>query len=312
MRTLVWVTFVLALLLPACNRAAHEQAQPSEAAATATATTSPTEAPASEATPTAVPTTPAPVTEAPETEAPEPAGAQVVEAWYVRDGNRGPWVEPELRRLAAPTVGVARAAFTEVITGDPRSPGLSTMAPDGTKVLGVNRKDDVLILDVSDEIHSMGTGSAGEIAFAEQLAHTATQFAGVRGVQLHVEGKPITDLWGHLDWSGVKEPDKFMISPVIVTSPAHGETVRAGTVAFKGTANTFEATVELRLVDPAGDVVEETFTTATCGSGCRGDWNHSFSGVTTPGRWRLVAAESDPSDGEGGGPFSTVRVFNVK
>lgn len=307
MRTLAWVTLTLALLLPGCNRAAQQQAQPSEAVTTAAPTPGVTDAPASEAEPTSAATT-----AAPQTQAPEPGGADVVEAWYVRGGNRGPWVEPELRPLAAPTVGVARAAFTEVITGEPFSPGLSTMAPTGTKVLGVNRKDDLLILDVSEEIRSVGTGSAGEIAFAEQLAHTAAQFPGVRGVRLLVEGEQITDLWGHLDWSSAKEPDQFAISPVIISKPEHGASVPAGGVTFNGTANTFEATVELRLVNPAGDVVEKTFTTATCGSGCRGDWTHSFAKVNTPGRWKLIAAESDPSGGEGGGPFTTARVFTVQ
>lgn len=314
MRALAGTIVLLALVTAGCNRAGQQSAPSEVAMSTPPSETAPSEAPASpEPSPTASPTPAAAPTStpAPASEAPEPAGADRVEAWYVRDGVRGPWVEPEVRTLSAATVGVARAAFTEVISGDPVAPGLSTMAPAGTEILGVNRKGAVLILDVSDDVRATGTGSAGEIAFAQQLAHTATQFDGVESVRLHVEGKAITELWGHLDWSRPVEPDEFAISPVVVTAPRHGAEVPAGRVTFKGTANTFEATVELRLINPDGDVVKETFTTATCGSGCRGSWQHAFR-VTAPGRWRLVAAESDPSGGEGGGPFTTTRVFVVQ
>lgn len=316
MRALAGITVVLTLLAAGCNRDARQAAPsepPSQAASVlpSEAVTAAPSGPPSEPTPTPAPTAAASET-AQEPADPPPSGTDVVEAWYVRGGKRGPWVEPELRQLSAATVGVARAAFTEVITGDPRTPGLSTMAPEGTRILGVNRKDDLLILDLSDDVRATGMGSAAETAFAQQLAHTATQFSGVDSVRLHVEGKPISELWGHLDWSQPVKPDEFAISPVVIAEPEHGETVPAGRITFKGTANTFEATVELRLVDPAGDVVRETFTTATCGSGCRGDWTHSFGKVNTPGRWKLIAAESDPSDGEGGGPFTTTRVFVVK
>ena len=313
MRALAGITLVLALLAAGCNRDA-QQAAPSEVASAA-----PSEAVASEGseevTEATEPVTPPPSpavtpTEDDEPQKQPPAGADSVEAWYVRSAVRGPFVEPEQRQLASPTVGVARAAFTEVITGDPHGPGLSTMAPAGTQVLGVNRKDDLLILDVSEEIRSTGTGSAGEIAFAQQLAHTATQFPGVRSVRLLVEGERISELWGHLDWSAPIKPDKFAISPVVVTKPTHAAVIPPGKTTFTGTANTFEATVELRLIDPSGAVAKETFTTATCGTGCRGDWAHTFT-VTKPGRWKLVAAESDPSGGEGGGPYTTTRVFIV-
>lgn len=314
MRALAGITVALALLAAGCNRAAQQSA-PSEVASAAlseTAAAEPSEG--TEATQAPVSPAPSPATEPTNDPAPQkqpPSGADSVEAWYVRSAARGPFVEPERRQLGAATVGVARAAFTQVITGDPHGPGLSTMAPKGTRVLGVNRKDDLLILDVSKEVRSASTGSAGETAFAQQLAHTATQFPGVRSVRLLVEGEQISQLWGHLDWSAPVKPDEFAISPVVVTKPAHRATIAPGKTTFTGTANTFEATVQLRLIDPSGAVARETFTTATCGSGCRGDWAHTFA-VTTPGRWKLVAAESDPSGGEGGGPFTTVRVFVVK
>jgi Immunoglobulin-like domain of bacterial spore germination len=40
-----------------------------------------------------------------------------------------------------------------------------------------------------------------------------------------------------------------------------------------GTADVFEATVSIRVLDSAGHEIARTFTTATCGTGCRGDYS---------------------------------------
>lgn len=242
----------------------------------------------------------------------QPSGTNIVHAWYVRPGSQSLFVEPERRTLATATVGVAKAALTETIEGSPRDPALRTLAPEGTRVLGVNRNDTVIVVDVSGDVDRTGAGSAEETAFAQQLAHTVTQFDGVRSVRLLVEGQRVSDLWGHLDWSRPIRPDQFAISPIVVSSPRHRQTVAAGEVMARGTANTFEATVELTLRDPDGRVAKRTFTTAACGSGCRGDWKREFRNVTKPGRWTLVATAPDASDGEGPPPFRTRRVFVVR
>jgi hypothetical protein len=43
-------------------------------------------------------------------------------------------------------------------------------------------------------------------------------------------------------------------------------------VAIVGSADVFEATVNIRVLDANGEVVAESFATATCGTGCRGDF----------------------------------------
>jgi hypothetical protein len=108
-----------------------------------------------------------------------------------------------------------------------------------------------------------------------------------------------------------QKPDPFDVAPVVIESPQHDDTVQAGTVTFRGTANVYEATVELTLKDKSGTVIQESFTTATCGTGCRGDWEHKFT-ITKPGTYKLIAAGSDPSDGEGPPPFAAKRRFVVE
>lgn len=319
MRYLPWAIAALVAFGTAACSGAPPAASPTSAPAPASAEPSPS--PAGTTPPPEAASDAAAATEPPAGASDKPAaggsldgsaGTDVVQAWYVRAGSQNVFVEPERRTLASATVGVAKAALKETIEGTPRDPGLRTLAPEGTRVLGVNRRDAVIIVDVSDDVDRTGAGSAEETAFAQQLAHTVTQFDGVRSVRLLVEGERVTDLWGHLDWSRPIRPDEFAISPIIVSSPRHGQTVAAGTVTARGTANTFEATVELTLRDPDGDVVKRTFTTATCGSGCRGEWKRAFRDVTQPGRWALIATAPDASDGEGPPPFRTRRVFTVR
>jgi hypothetical protein len=56
---------------------------------------------------------------------------------------------------------------------------------------------------------------------------------------------------------------------IVVRTPASGDELRSP-ITVSGTANVFEATVAIRLLDADGQVLAASFATATCGSGCRG------------------------------------------
>jgi hypothetical protein len=258
--------------------------------------------------PTAPPTetgAPAPPTEAEPTTTEQPTGgATSTTAFFVRSGDSGLWVEPAEGELDEPTVAVARAAMEYLVGGEPADPNLESLAGAGVSVLGVDIDGDTLTVDLSEELRANSTGSAGELAFAQQLAHTAAQFDGVERVRLMVGGAEISDLWGHIDWSQPIEPDPFALSPITFTSHEWGEQVGAGDVTVGGEATTFEATLELRLLGPNGDVLEETFATASEGAPGRGTWEHTFflEGAAT---WTIEAVEPDPSGGEGRPPFTT-------
>lgn len=61
------------------------------------------------------------------------------------------------------------------------------------------------------------------------------------------------------------------IPPITVETPSTGQEI-ASPMVVSGTANVFEATVSMKLLDESGDVIADKFTTATCGTGCRGDY----------------------------------------
>lgn len=308
MRSLL-LAAVLVLSLAACNRAAQQEPLPSDAPsvtvtqAPATAAPDPTDA-TELASPTASP--------AASPAASEPAAGQVVQLFFLRTNNRGDYyfMEPERHQLGSRTAAIAKATMELLVSTQPRDPSLTNLVPDGTTVLGVTLKDGLLTVDLDFPTGGIDLGSSFEGWGYTQLVHTGAQFGSVKRVRILHKGKPPTS--GHFEDPGAaSRPDPFDVAPVVVESPQHDDTVDAGTVTFRGTANVFEATVDLKLKDQSGTVIEDSFTTATCGTGCRGDWEHQFT-IAQPGRYTLVAAGSDASDGEGPPPFAARRHFVVE
>jgi len=69
-----------------------------------------------------------------------------------------------------------------------------------------------------------------------------------------------------------EEPPVVGLEPIEVISPARGDDVTSP-VTVTGTADVFEGTVQIWVIDQTNNVIASTFTTATCGSGCRGEFS---------------------------------------
>jgi hypothetical protein len=122
-----------------------------------------------------------------------------------------------------------------------------------------------------------------------QVVYTLTQFPTVRGVRTRRsigDTKPLT----RSDFEDVT-PAILVESPLpheAVTSPLH----------VSGTANTFEATFDVRLLDSARRQLLQRVVTATSGSGTRGTYavTLTFPDSVTP-RW-LEAFEPSAENGQ--------------
>ena len=261
---------------------------------------------------TEVPATPAPAPEP--TPAPDVEATEVVAVHLVRSAPTTFFVEPVPVRV--PAVGDATSARITAaveallaLTASP-DPELTTSVPAGTTLTMVSIDGPVVTLDLSGGIVGSSGSSSQETTFAQQLAHTARVDASIEAIALMVDGAPITELWGHLDWSAPVAVDPFILSPVTITTPIAGDEVPVGEVTFRGQATVFEATVLVTLTDADGTVLEEGFVTATTGAPERGTWEWT---VTLPGAgtYTVTAGESDPSEGEGRSPFSTSRTVTA-
>ncbi|WP_328417346.1 GerMN domain-containing protein [Micromonospora sp. NBC_00389] len=173
-----------------------------------------------------------------------------IELWYVRSGQLVP-----TRRTRPATVATSRLALTELAAGPTpaeAATGLTTLLPAGVEVTRIT--DGVATLRPVPSADD----PAGRRRLREaQVVWTLTQFPTVR--QVRFGDGPLVD---RSDYSG-------LLPPIVVTGPSVGERVGAP-LTVTGTADVFEATVSVRVLDAAGREVAAGFGTASCGSGCRG------------------------------------------
>jgi hypothetical protein len=97
-----------------------------------------------------------------------------------------------------------------------------------------------------------------------QVVFTLTQYPTIRTVRF--VGDPSTYTRASLE---------DQLPPIVVESPFIGETITSP-VTISGTADVFEAVVNMRILDAFGRELGRTFTQATCGTGCRGDFTASI------------------------------------
>ena len=92
---------------------------------------------------------------------------------------------------------------------------------------------------------------------------------------------------------------------IVVTEPSPGDTI-SSPVTVAGTADVFEATVSIRILGADGTRLADTFATATCGTGCRGDYSKRVTfTVSTEQEGTVMVFESSAENGR---PINVVRV----
>ena len=242
-------------------------------------------------------------------------GALEATVYFVRANDAGIWDEPEIHLLDRPSDENLREKLQLLFTGSPHDWLLGSAAPTDVEVLSVELRDGVVFVDVDATITTHRAASAQEAAFAQQLAHTAVTSGG-DAVQLLVDGEPVDELWGHLDWSLPIEPDPDALSPITIVEPEAGPgelTVGPDEVVVRGEARVLEATFTIRLRRADGVIFTEDVVTASEGAPERGTWEHTFTltGSTGPGTYTIEVQEHDPSEGEGRPPFLSSRQINV-
>jgi hypothetical protein len=194
-------------------------------------------------------------------------------------------VVPSTRYLD-PDSGLARGAVLALLAGpdaSDRTRNLYSEIPSGSRLLGITVRDSIATADLNRAFES-GGGSASMTMRLAQLVYTLTRVPGVRGVQLRLDGTPVTTFSGEglvlepvmtrADFPDLAPYDED--PPVVLIEPVPGSTV-GDSVRVRGTANVFEAQVGLRVRDAGGRVVLETWTTATCGTGCRGTFSKTLA-----------------------------------
>ncbi|RYB91802.1 hypothetical protein EUA93_16840 [Nocardioides oleivorans] len=179
---------------------------------------------------------------------------------------------------------------------------------------------DVGLPDVRSTRRPPGTSMREAHLAIQQVVWTLQSVGGtVAPVRFHVgrRGDPVTDVFGipatgpgdtylAADGAGV-------LSAVDVLAPAEGASVR-GRVVVSGLAESFEATVGIRVVAPSGEVVLEDGTSAEQCCGRLWPWRYEIDTTGwSPGTYVVEAATDDPVGIANGsdGPEIDTRTITV-
>ena len=225
-----------------------------------------------------------------------PAREIGLQAWFSRNGKLF-----VTQRTVPATTGVGRAALDRMLAGPSaaeNAAGLRTQIPAGTTLHGLRISAGIATADLSSSFESAASPSAMPLRIA-QVVYTLTQFPTVTGVRFAIDGQGKTVVGG----LPVQSPQTRAmyggyLPAITVQSPVIGAQV-GNPVAVSGTADVFEATVSVRILNSAGHEIARTFTTATCGTGCRGDYSVTIPYSvprTQPGT--IVVFESSAKDGQ--------------
>jgi hypothetical protein len=183
-------------------------------------------------------------------------------------------------------------ALDELLAGpraEERAAGVGTEITRDTEWVNLLVDDGVATVDLNDAFVSEET-PATAVARLAQVVYTLTQYDSIGGVVFEVEGEPLTNLGGYeLDGAQRRENFADQLPWVLVENPRIGQRV-SSPVTVSGTADVFEAVVSIAVLDQAGDTIASTFTSATCGTGCRGTYSMDVEyqvGSTQPGMIRV-------------------------
>ncbi len=309
----MWLAIATVLLAVILGVSAYWVGRQGEDPSPGVTTTAPSASPSTTA-PVSVPPTTVPVT--------QPAAMVLYFlADHIQDSNKpGPHLMPVLRQVEVPvnatTVDTVRSAVLALITGpaDEDSqwvPGLSSSIPPEAELLGVTIDESSGVgratLDFNQAFAS-GGGTFSVTSRIAQLVFTTTGLDGIDEVMFMIDGQ-LVDVFSSeglvLSGPQTREDYSDFLPLVMIEGPLAGQEIKSP-VTVSGLANAFEATVNLRLEDVAGNAIDETFTTATCGTGCFGEFSADLMfAVEQPTSARIVALEYSAKDG------SPVNVFSV-
>jgi hypothetical protein len=212
-------------------------------------------------------------------------------------------MQPVQRYAPAGTVGVLKAALTELLKGPTsaeKAAGLSSQIPSGTKLNSVAIRGNVAIIDLSTKYGS-GGGSLSMLNRVAQVVYTATQFRTVAAVEFRMNGEKLKVLGGEgveLDGDQTRKDWEEQAPAILVESPAWGGVLREGST-MRGSANVFEATFQIELKDSAGFKVFQSTVTASSGTGTRGDWAANATlGSSSSKKGVLTVFDASAKDGK--------------
>jgi germination protein M len=206
-----------------------------------------------------------------------------------------------LHRIVPRTEAVAQAAVNALLAGptaEERTAGISAAIPGGVKLLGLTIKDGVATINLSGQ-YASGGGSLSTMLRLAQVVYTLTQFTSVRSVSFQLDGEPVTVFGSEglvIDRPQARTDFEDVTPAILVDSPVRGDTIKSP--VHGGTANVFEAVLEIQVLDKTGIVLVQQTARASAGTVTRGVFDVTVPlDITASGPGSLIAFSSSPKDG---------------
>jgi hypothetical protein len=202
----------------------------------------------------------------------------------------------------AKSLGIARAALNELISGTPLTEGAMRVLPADTRILGLTIENNLATVNFSQEVLNANVGSTGEALGIASIVNTLTEFPTIERVQFFVEGSAANGMgwWGHVGLS--EQPFTRNLTSVYapaiwVTSPTPGQTITSP-LHIQGMAQVFEAMVSYRLKDANGNILVQSQTMSSDGAPAHGTFDVYLPyPSTTSGYGTLEVYEVSMKDG---------------
>ncbi len=236
-------------------------------------------------------------------------GVAVAKVYFLAATEEPNTEGPHLAAVARPLLGSGGSAdLLAVVLGsllegplveDPSLEELSSGIPQNVELLGVTVDEGVAAVDLTPAF-AEGGGTFAMMSRLAQVVFTATQFPDVDAVSFLIDGEPVEVFSAEgivLDGPQTREDYYDAVLPLVfLDSPAAGQSVSTP-LELVGVANAFEANVLYEVV-AGGGVVADGFTTATCGTGCWGDFTVEVEfPIETEGEGSVTVFETSADDG---------------
>lgn len=169
------------------------------------------------------------------------------------------------------TENAALAAVEQLIEVHPATPGATRVLPLNTRVLGVEIKNGVAMVDFSREVLQTNVGSEGEAMGIWSIVNTLTEFPDVDNVAISVEGKVddrTMDWWGHIGlYDQPFKRDVSMIrEPAIWLSHPEPDQIVGAPMRVRGSALVDGGKLMIKLLDHNGNILIDTTESIEPGS----------------------------------------------
>jgi hypothetical protein len=227
-----------------------------------------------------------------------PSGTTIVRTYFWLGGGPGSAGLLATLREVPGTKAVATAAMKALLAGptaSERKASISTAIPNGTQLLGLSIEGGEATVNLSSEFEAGGDSTAVQTRIG-QVVYTLTQFPSIKSVAFQVEGEARSG--SGFGTKGLVRSDFVALLPDIwVDRPAWNAAV-GNPAHVTGSADVFEATFRIAILDGSGRVLADQQAKATCGTGCRGTFDTTVAYTISKAQYGTLRVY-DPSEKDG-------------